>query len=491
MRLVPAGAQAIDPGSHRGGAAGRAVTEVDPQHARPRYRADVACWYPGRPGRGSPLDPWPVWAVTPRLGSMAIARIGIRASGRDRTIRWLTAALVATSLLAIAVAPALAVDPSPSPSPDRRHPSPTLARTDGHPHPVAEAIVAHDHHHPGQQREAVRAGLRPRRRHEPVRRQGPRAGRPDRGADPGGVLQGRDACPPPAPRGWSAFACSAGFAAPSTAPLVLVGRGGTWGFTGTETVFPADAQLRAWRDDDDDRRRDHHDLAGQGAGAGRDDGPPLGRRDAARPPCGPSRRRPPSRSPRGRRSTTRTAAASCSCSARARVSVVNHVELDQYLRGVVPAEMPTSWPREALRAQVIAARSYAVRELNPGTGTYDMVDDTRSQIYRGIKGERSDHRRADRRGARRRHPGRQHDRQGLLLLHGRRGDREQRVRLRVLQGDARHVEGVVPARHHGPLAGRGPVRPRRPATTTGRPRACRGPPSRPCSPGTRGPTSAA
>ena len=70
------------------------------------------------------------------------------------------------------------------------------------------------------------------------------------------------------------------------------------------------------------------------------------------------------------------------------MSVVNHVELDQYLRGVVPAEMPTSWPREALRAQVIAARSYAVRELNPGTGTYDMVDDTRSQLYRGIKGER-------------------------------------------------------------------------------------------------------
>ena len=51
--------------------------------------------------------------------------------------------------------------------------------------------------------------------------------------------------------------------------------------------------------------------------------------------------------------------------------------------------MPTSWPREALRAQVIAARSFAVRELNPGTGTYDMVDDTRSQVYRGIKGERS------------------------------------------------------------------------------------------------------
>jgi len=70
------------------------------------------------------------------------------------------------------------------------------------------------------------------------------------------------------------------------------------------------------------------------------------------------------------------------------VNVVNTVALDQYLRGVVPAEMPVSWPKEALRAQVIAARSYAFKELNPTTGTYDMFDDTRSQIYRGIGAER-------------------------------------------------------------------------------------------------------
>ena len=37
-----------------------------------------------------------------------------------------------------------------------------------------------------------------------------------------------------------------------------------------------------------------------------------------------------------------------------------------YLRGVVPAEMPSSWPAEALRAQAIAARSYAARRLRPG-----------------------------------------------------------------------------------------------------------------------------
>jgi stage II sporulation protein D len=71
------------------------------------------------------------------------------------------------------------------------------------------------------------------------------------------------------------------------------------------------------------------------------------------------------------------------------VGVVNHLGLDQYLRGVVPVEMPVTWPREALRAQVIAARSYAVKELNSDTGTYDMFDDTRSQLYRGIEAERA------------------------------------------------------------------------------------------------------
>ena len=71
------------------------------------------------------------------------------------------------------------------------------------------------------------------------------------------------------------------------------------------------------------------------------------------------------------------------------MAVVNTVGLDSYLRGVVPVEMPSSWPVEALRAQAIAARSYAVRHLHPTTGTYDVYDDTRSQVYRGILAERT------------------------------------------------------------------------------------------------------
>jgi SpoIID/LytB domain protein len=71
------------------------------------------------------------------------------------------------------------------------------------------------------------------------------------------------------------------------------------------------------------------------------------------------------------------------------VRVVNHVGLDDYLRGVVPVEMPSSWPTEALAAQAVAARSYAVHRLHPGRGTFDLHDDTRSQVYRGVKAESS------------------------------------------------------------------------------------------------------
>jgi SpoIID/LytB domain protein len=69
------------------------------------------------------------------------------------------------------------------------------------------------------------------------------------------------------------------------------------------------------------------------------------------------------------------------------IRVVNELGLDAYLRGVVPAEMPSAWPTEALKAQSIAARSYAARRLHPGEGNYDLYDDTRSQVYRGSEGE--------------------------------------------------------------------------------------------------------
>jgi SpoIID/LytB domain protein len=71
------------------------------------------------------------------------------------------------------------------------------------------------------------------------------------------------------------------------------------------------------------------------------------------------------------------------------IDAINETELDLYLRGVVPAEMPSTWPVEALKAQAIAARSYAARRLRPGVSYYDVPDDSSSQVYLGVLGEKA------------------------------------------------------------------------------------------------------
>jgi stage II sporulation protein D len=68
------------------------------------------------------------------------------------------------------------------------------------------------------------------------------------------------------------------------------------------------------------------------------------------------------------------------------VLAVNHVSLEHYLYGVVPAEMPAGWPTEALRAQAVVARSYALTSRRAG-GTWDVYADVRSQVYRGVLSE--------------------------------------------------------------------------------------------------------
>ena len=68
------------------------------------------------------------------------------------------------------------------------------------------------------------------------------------------------------------------------------------------------------------------------------------------------------------------------------VSVINPVGLDDYVKGVVPGEVPASWPREALKAQAVAARSYALA-TDAGGPIFDQYPDTRSQVYRGAGGE--------------------------------------------------------------------------------------------------------
>jgi stage II sporulation protein D len=65
---------------------------------------------------------------------------------------------------------------------------------------------------------------------------------------------------------------------------------------------------------------------------------------------------------------------------------VNVVGLEAYLYGVVPSEMPRAWLPEALKAQAVAARSYALAVRKTGSW-FDLYPDTRSQVYLGIAHE--------------------------------------------------------------------------------------------------------
>jgi stage II sporulation protein D len=69
-----------------------------------------------------------------------------------------------------------------------------------------------------------------------------------------------------------------------------------------------------------------------------------------------------------------------------RLQIVNALSLDTYLRGVVPSESPSHWPLAALEAQAVAARSYAVSELRPDS-PYDLLANTRDQVYGGVAAE--------------------------------------------------------------------------------------------------------
>jgi stage II sporulation protein D len=70
------------------------------------------------------------------------------------------------------------------------------------------------------------------------------------------------------------------------------------------------------------------------------------------------------------------------------VTAVNRVELENYIRGVVPNESPASWPIEALKAQAVAARSYALG-TNSGNPVFDQYDTTASQVYGGYSSEQA------------------------------------------------------------------------------------------------------
>lgn len=65
-----------------------------------------------------------------------------------------------------------------------------------------------------------------------------------------------------------------------------------------------------------------------------------------------------------------------------RLLVINVLDVEDYLRGVVPAEMSASWPLEALKAQAVAARTFTMRQFAPDE-PYDVCATTSCQVYRG------------------------------------------------------------------------------------------------------------
>ena len=174
-----------------------------------------------------------------------------------------------------------------------------------------------------------------------------------------------------------------GWSASTSNPLRIYGRGGSWTIDGITATFPADAQLKV--------TRDLSTTTGWRLTVTASDGTSLYNAGSpstsfyVRPGSGAVLQLYSKPSYYDHyRGTLRVIGTSS-----ATLNVVNAVPMETYLRGAVPAEMPASWPAEALKSQAVAARTYAAYRLHPGTGTFDIYDDTRSQVYHGSLAEKS------------------------------------------------------------------------------------------------------
>ena len=68
-------------------------------------------------------------------------------------------------------------------------------------------------------------------------------------------------------------------------------------------------------------------------------------------------------------------------------SVMNRVDLEEYVKGVVPSEVSSSWHPEMLKAQAVAARTYALyQQMLSATREYDVAATVQDQVYRGKQG---------------------------------------------------------------------------------------------------------
>lgn len=71
-----------------------------------------------------------------------------------------------------------------------------------------------------------------------------------------------------------------------------------------------------------------------------------------------------------------------------KLSLINHIQLENYLYGVIPKEMPASWPIESLKAQAVASRSFAVANMNKHIKEgFNLCDGTDCQVYKAYDNE--------------------------------------------------------------------------------------------------------
>ena len=67
--------------------------------------------------------------------------------------------------------------------------------------------------------------------------------------------------------------------------------------------------------------------------------------------------------------------------------VINRVDIEEYVKGVVPAEVSSTWHPEMLKAQAVAARTYALyQQMLSATRDYDVASTVQDQVYRGKEG---------------------------------------------------------------------------------------------------------
>ena len=70
------------------------------------------------------------------------------------------------------------------------------------------------------------------------------------------------------------------------------------------------------------------------------------------------------------------------------IFAINYIDIENYLKSVVPSEMPSTWPIEALKAQAVVARTYALYHRVGPSKEYDLYSGTKSQMYKGVCSER-------------------------------------------------------------------------------------------------------